>query len=252
MAHQTPDDLKMRDWIYSLVDLSHAQAILDAGCGDGFDLRQIGLEVSDTASLVGIDVSTKDITAARTATEHDSRFSFMTCDLEQKLPFAEASFDVVFSTNVLECIPDKQGLLSELHRLLRPGGQVVLSHFDWDTQVINGANKQLIRQLVHTYADWQQPWMRACDPWMGRRLCSVLNASGLFEGKIHTYTLTNTQFSSDTYGYARIMDFKALARRGMVSAQDVESVLIEMRELADRGEYFYSINMYSYVGTKKV
>jgi len=37
-----PDDLKMREFIYSLIDITSARSILDLGCGDGLDLIKIG------------------------------------------------------------------------------------------------------------------------------------------------------------------------------------------------------------------
>lgn len=45
------------------------------------------------------------------------------------LPFADASFDLVFSKDVIAHIPDKEALYADLHRVLRPGGALALS--DW-------------------------------------------------------------------------------------------------------------------------
>ena len=42
----------------------------------------------------------------------------------ERLPFPDASFDVVISNGVIDLIPDKDAVFSELHRVLRPGGRL--------------------------------------------------------------------------------------------------------------------------------
>jgi arsenite methyltransferase len=45
----------------------------------------------------------------------------------EKLPFADASFDVVISNGVIDLIPDKDAVFSEIVRVLRPGGRIQLA-----------------------------------------------------------------------------------------------------------------------------
>jgi ubiquinone/menaquinone biosynthesis C-methylase UbiE len=49
--------------------------------------------------------------------------TFLEADAE-RLPFADASFDVVISNGVIDLIPDKDAVFSELYRVLRPGGRI--------------------------------------------------------------------------------------------------------------------------------
>ena len=42
----------------------------------------------------------------------------------ETLPFEDASFDVVVSNGVIDLVPDKEAVFSELHRVLRPGGRI--------------------------------------------------------------------------------------------------------------------------------
>jgi SAM-dependent methyltransferase len=46
---------------------------------------------------------------------------------EQDLPLSDEAFDLVFALDILEHVEDDQGLLREIHRVLKPGGQVVIS-----------------------------------------------------------------------------------------------------------------------------
>src|SRR5262249_60153434 len=45
----------------------------------------------------------------------------------ERLPFADASFDVVISNGVIDLIPDKDAVFSELQRVLRPGGRLQIA-----------------------------------------------------------------------------------------------------------------------------
>ena len=149
-----PDAMKVREQMYSLVSLDHASSILDIGCGYGNDLFNLGKSCDANAKLTGIDSAFKPIEKAREKTRGDPRFTFIHKDIESGLPFEDESFDVVWSCNLLECIRDKDALLSEVCRILKPGGQVIFSHIDWDTQVINGTDKPLIRRMVAAFSDW--------------------------------------------------------------------------------------------------
>ena len=244
------DGLRLRNWLYSLLDWPGANAVLDIGCGDGGDLRRIEALAPEAARLVGVDSSAKAIETACAATVGDARFEWHSHDVSAGLPFADGAFDALFSLNLLECIPDKAALLGKMARVLRPGGQVVCAHWDWDTQTLGGTDKALVRRIVQTFSDWQQGWMAACDGWMGRRLWPTFQQSGLFTGHIETYTLTNTVYAPGWVGYEQVQAFGALASRGLISSEDYARFRDDIAAQAIRNEYFYSLTLYVYVGQK--
>lgn len=245
-----PNNKEMRSYIYSLIDNKNDDFILDIGCGTGYDLFEIGKRASQNSTLIGLDVMEEAIKKARKRVNEDSRFCFRNHDVAEGIPFEEEFFDVIFSNNMLECIVDKDALIEEIHRVLKPNGQVVCAHFDWDSQLIDGENKDLVRKVVQNFNDWQQEWMTDIDAWMGRRLWRTFNRSRLFEGDIYTYVLTNTKFEEPYYGYQRIKDFEHLVNEGMISQEEYSRFMEDIKALARKGEYFYSITMYIYVGRK--
>lgn len=245
MTEPAPDMLAMRNYIYSLMDLDGVTSFLDLGCGKGYDLRRIGEMLGPDARLVGVDSSQKGLDAAKVEAGEDPRFEIILADVSQGLPFGDGDFDLVYSRDLLECIPDKDALIGEVHRVLRPGGQVVFAHWDWDSQAIDGSDKDLVRKIVHTFGDWKQAWMTDCDSWVGRRLWRVFNRSGLFEGKVYPYVLTSTEFD-----HSSARDFEALVKRDMISRKEYDRFLGDLRSLAEKGEYFHAVTSYIYVGRK--
>jgi len=98
--------------------------ILDVGCGPGtygLMLAQCGNEV------VGVEISPASVQEAnRRAKEKGVTFTAQVGDLE-KLPFADNTFDVCFCGWVLHHFPDVDASVSELARVLKPGGIISLS-----------------------------------------------------------------------------------------------------------------------------
>jgi SAM-dependent methyltransferase len=153
---------------------------------------------------------------------------------------------------MLECVIDKAALLREMARVLKPHGAVLCAHWDWDTQVYASEQPHRLRPLIHAFADWQQGWMDACDGMMGRKLWGIFQGSHLFTGHVEVYTHIETQYEPGQYGYDRLQDVAALVQHGTVSPADYDQIIEEMQRLANRGEYFYSLNSYIYMGQKQV
>jgi SAM-dependent methyltransferase len=198
-----------------------------------------------------LDASPAALREAQELGNGDPRLEFRAYRIGGALPFPDATFDMVYSNNFLECVGDKSAFLHEVARVVRPGGQVVFAHWDWDSQTIDGVDKGLIRSVVHAFADWQQPWMEHCDGWMGRRLWSVFQSTNQFEGTVHARVLINTTYAAPLYGHARIADLAALSAQGLIPAGDYAALMGQVQELADSDRFFYSITCYAYVGRAK-
>jgi SAM-dependent methyltransferase len=249
---ELPDDMiAHRDWLQSFMPVCDGGLIVDLGCGAGQDLFGLARKHPGvTARFVGLDASQKSVADASARGDSEPRVSFAAHDLDQPLPFDGSSLDGVFTNNLLECLGDQAMFAREIGRVLRPGGTLVAAHWDCDSQVFDGRDKARTRRLVHAFADWQQPWMKHADGWMGRRLWGTFQSTGLFAGTVQARVLTNTIFAAPWYGHARAQDFRALSKRALVSAGDVSGFLEEQAALQANGRYFYAITGMAYVGTR--
>jgi SAM-dependent methyltransferase len=92
--------------------------VLDAGCGSGRMLD----ELSRYGTPFGVDASARSVAAAQERGHADVALGRI-----EKLPYPEASFDLVTCLDVLEHTPDAERTLAELWRVTVPGGHLVLT-----------------------------------------------------------------------------------------------------------------------------
>lgn len=100
--------------------------ILDAGCGLGGAARRLAAE--HDCRVTGVDLNPEYCKVAGflgTRLDLGARLEFITADVA-RLPFTDASFDIVWSQHVAMNIADKAGLYREWHRVSRPGGRLAI------------------------------------------------------------------------------------------------------------------------------
>lgn len=97
-------------------------SILDWGCGYG-DMAYILKNRRPRANITCYDVH--DAPSRRVLLER-SGLPYIVASHEVELPFKDCSFDYALAIGVLEHVPNESGSLEELHRVLKPGGQLLL------------------------------------------------------------------------------------------------------------------------------
>jgi SAM-dependent methyltransferase len=108
--------------------------VLDYGCGPGHDLVGF-VYYSRPKRLVGVDISASSLAEA----EHRLHLHGARAELIQlaegtyDLPFEASSFDYIHSSGVLMCIDDPPRLLREFRRILKPGGELRLMVYNYDS-----------------------------------------------------------------------------------------------------------------------
>jgi arsenite methyltransferase len=113
---------------FSLGPLYPGDAVLDIGCGAGVDSLVAAHLVGPGGRVVGIDVTFAMLEQARA---HLARLdwpqvSFQVADAEA-LPFPDNDFDAVISNGVFNLTINKEKALQEAHRVLKPGGRLMLA-----------------------------------------------------------------------------------------------------------------------------
>ncbi len=106
------------------VDLPEPANVLDIGCGTGRLLDRLATQFPDLQAT-GLDLSANMLRVARQSNRHRPRLIYIEGKAES-LPFADGQFDAVFSTiSFLHYLEPKQ-VVSEIARVLSPGGRFYL------------------------------------------------------------------------------------------------------------------------------
>ena len=125
---------------------TRGKRVLDYGCGSGYGSARIA---QSAASVDALDVAADAIAHAREQYVRPN-LRFDVVDPVERIPFADASFDTVLSFQVFEHVADTAHYLSEIRRVLVPGGQLVLVTPDRSTRLLP-LQKPWNRWHLHEY-----------------------------------------------------------------------------------------------------
>jgi ubiquinone/menaquinone biosynthesis C-methylase UbiE len=221
--------------------------VADLGCGDGVTLEAL-LERAGAGMVVGVDAAEPALVEAdrRLGGRSGGRLTLVAADLSLPLPLRDDSLGAALCHNVLESLPDPDGFLFEVHRVLRPGGSLLLSHPDYDTMVFTAPDLALTRRLVHAYCDTQQDWMSAVNGTIGRWLHDIAGRSPLEVELVCASTVLSQGFRAPMLGYMFAHHVAEVLRRTGEFADDVlDGWLDSLAEVDRRGAFLWSINDYA-------
>jgi len=112
----------------ALADLREGEVVLDLGSGGGIDVLLSARRVGPTGKAYGLDMTDEMLALARAnqARAGATNVEFLKGEIEA-IPLPDASVDVVISNCVINLSPDKDRVLAEAFRVLRPGGYFAVS-----------------------------------------------------------------------------------------------------------------------------
>ena len=131
-------------WIFMQCHITSGLNILEIGCGDGALWTQNLARIPEDVSVTISDISSGMLRDARRAIgSSDTRFTFRAFDCK-KIPYKDASFDLVIANHVLFYCDNIPAVLKEVRRVLKPGGRFLCSAY-------GKAHMQEINQLVQNF-----------------------------------------------------------------------------------------------------
>jgi arsenite methyltransferase len=240
-VYRTPDVVAQRHATLHRLALQPAERVLDVGAGPGFLVAEMAEQVGPAGHVTGLDIADSMVALAqrRCAQEPIANRTTIVKGNATALPFPDASFDVGVSTQVYEYVPDITRALTELHRVLRPGGRVLILDTDWDSVVWHAHDRARMQRVL---AAWKE---RFADPYLPRTLARRLHDAGFEVHCRDVLVLFNPDYDPDTYSVTngRIMADFVVGRQG-ITRDEVAAWTRDLEQLGREGDYFFSLNRY--------
>ncbi|MFQ5775082.1 MAG: class I SAM-dependent methyltransferase [Kiloniellaceae bacterium] len=243
-VYQTPDVVAQRRDVLEALDLTPGERVLDVGSGPGLLAYDMAAAVGPEGRVRGIDLSEDMLAMSRARCAEHPWAEFEPADAA-KLPYPDGGFDAAVSTQVYEYVPDIPAALAELYRVLRPGGRAVILDTDYDSLVMHTENRA---RMARVLAAWDEHFVHAGLP---RTLSPQLRDAGFTVRRRAVIPMFNPEYDTDTFshGMIGIIASFVVGRKG-VTREEADAWAAELRELGERGRYFFSLNRYLFVADK--
>lgn len=236
-------DDRRGDIILGPVGVQEGETVVDFGCGPGFVAAQLARLAGPGGHVHAIDVNEAFVARAREVADASGRGSRITVHhaTDERVPLADGSADRAYAKNVLEYVPDAVAVLTELHRVLRPGGRMVASDSDFGFVVLEPLTPAEVTELFTAAA----PAFK--EPNIGRKLRAAYRRAGFEQVDVKVTAAT------DTSGFMRGV-IENMLGYGLQFGRMTEARAAELRARIDAaieaGDYLMVLPQWWVTGTK--
>lgn len=151
-------------WVYEQCKITSGLQVLELGCGNGALWKDNYKKLPDSIEIVLNDISSGMLRDTRRELEElegvsgRQRFRYQSFDCHN-IPYDKEVFDVVIANHVLFYCEDIKKVLSEVNRVLKPGGRLICStygknHMIEITRLVQKFNSQIILSADHLYENF--------------------------------------------------------------------------------------------------
>lgn len=235
--------VERRSRILTALDLRPGDHVLDVGAGPGHQVAEIAPTVAPGGLVKGVDSAESAITIARRRWTGFDNVEFVLGDA-YKLPFENSTFHVVMSSQVFEYLDDVAAALSEIFRVLKPRGRVLIHGTEWGALLWRSSDAERMARFMSIWDG------HLADPHMPQTLAKKLGTAGFKVVKAEPVVHVETNYDPSSMS-AILMKFVVgyVVSRG-VSQDEADAWVDDLLGLGAIGEYFFSSNEYIFSAEK--
>lgn len=136
-------------------------------------------------------------------------------------------------------LDDVDRSIAETYRVLKPGGRLLVLDTDWESLIWKSSDAELMMRVMK---DYQAVYSDAHLP---RSLPSKLAKAGFSNIEVESFVVLNTGFGADTYA-RQSAEFATsiMESSGDFTPDEQAAWLKDQEQLADTGDFFFSLNRY--------
>ncbi|NKB45064.1 MAG: methyltransferase domain-containing protein [Alphaproteobacteria bacterium] len=242
--YQNPDVVAQRVFVRDRLALRPGDAVIDVGAGPGLLALEMASEVGPNGRVIALDPSADMRGIAEQRCQNTSWVTVTDGDATA-LPVEDATLDAVVATQVFEYVPDMALALKECLRVLKPGGRLLALDTDWDSAVVNTADRKRMALILEA---WRPHFFHSDLP---GRLPSLIRDGGFTLQFTGGTPVVNTSMDKDTYAGDVIYTIAKYAERKSEIAPEICAAwLKEMTDLDAAGQFFFSITRFLFLAIK--
>ena len=243
-VYTTADVAAQRGVLLKMIALRPGERVLDLGSGPGFMTLEAGRMVGEEGAVFGVDKSAPMLALAQERCASQSHVSFREADA-LSLPFEDGGFDAAIVSQVYEYVVDMEAALTELFRVLRPGGRALIMDTDWGSLVWSAQDAERAKRI---FTAWDA---HLADPHLPRRLSQLLHGAGFEIVDSRVLPLLNTEYPAENYSHGMVsVIVPFVIRKGGVPKEEAKAWAEDLMVLGELGEYFFSLNRYVFLARK--
>jgi ubiquinone/menaquinone biosynthesis C-methylase UbiE len=245
MTYRAPEVAAQRRVLLETVAPRAGERALDVGCGPGFVTEALARAVDAAGAVDAIDNSESAVMMTRRRCAEFTNVDVQVASATA-LPYPAEHFDIAISTQVYEYVPDVPLALSELRRVLRPGGRAAIIDTDWHSILWHSGDPVRMARILKI---WDE---HLAHPVLPRTLAPLLRDAGfsLLACKVIPYL--DVTYKPENYSVHMTKTVRGFVRgRPGVTREEVDAWAKEFQELADCGAYFFCLNRFLFLAEKR-
>lgn len=238
VAAAVTENIKKRS--YSLMCIEPGHRVLDVGCGPGTDTIPLAGLVGDQGQVVGVDYDEEMIAEAdRSAADAGAKRYVKHVQADATaLPFESNEFDSCRSERLLQHLLDPAQALTEMVRVTKTGGWIVILDTDWGSASIDSPHVDIERRLMRVHVE-------RChnNGYSGRQLYRLCRQLNLEDISVEAFTLPILSYSlARQIGQLENAERKALSA-GVISEDELTVWRAALDQAETEGVFFASASM---------
>ncbi|EFA74822.1 hypothetical protein PPL_11855 [Heterostelium album PN500] len=224
--------------------LQPGNKVIDVGCGAGKDLSRLESMVESNGQVCGIDLSREMVECAKSRMNHLPNVTVF-CANASMIPIESNYFDASRCERLLQHIPEPAEVVSEMVRITRSGGRIVITDVDWWSSTISvprsvdRINSIIIKDVVFNQ-----------HPSIGLNLRGLMSKNTnieeieIFAQCMYTDSLT---VADDLLWLGE--RGKMAVQQGLITEEEYNQWRETIEEMEENGSFVFTINIFTVSGT---